>query len=278
MLIKNNLNKLTLTALLFCLTANAADDNKIYAVVNGINITKTDISIALKNQRVDFDTLKKEEQKQAIDQVIQKKILSEKALKSDIPNTKVYKDTLNLTIKGLKEELALQIWLQSISKDVTVSKEDAKKYYDDNQKLFMQPLQLNASHILVKTKKEAEKLIKKLSSSKNIKDDFKNLAIKKSTGPSGKNGGNLGWFTLEKMLPNFSKAALALEVGKITKTPVKTQYGYHVIHLNDKKESKSIAFHEVQNKINAILGQNKFKEKLDAIIKKEMSQAKIQYK
>ncbi len=278
MLIKNNLNKLTLTALLFCLTANAADDNKIYAVVNGINITKTDISIALKNQRVDFDTLKKEEQKQAIDQVIQKKILSEKALKSDIPNTKVYKDTLNLTIKGLKEELALQIWLQSISKDVTVSKEDAKKYYDDNQKLFMQPLQLNASHILVKTKKEAEKLIKKLSSSKNIKDDFKNLAIKKSTGPSGKNGGNLGWFTLEKMLPNFSKAALALEVGKITKTPVKTQYGYHVIHLNDKKESKSIAFPEVQNKINAILGQNKFKEKLDAIIKKEMSQAKIQYK
>ena len=147
-----------------------------------------------------------------------------------------------------------------------------------NQKLFMQPLQLNASHILVKTKKEAEKLIKKLSSSKNIKDDFKNLAIKKSTGPSGKNGGNLGWFTLEKMLPNFSKAALALEVGKITKTPVKTQYGYHVIHLNDKKESKSIAFPEVQNKINAILGQNKFKEKLDAIIKKEMSQAKIQYK
>jgi peptidyl-prolyl cis-trans isomerase C len=113
-------------------------------------------------------------------------------------------------------------------------------------------LEYNASHILLKTEKEAQEILGKL----NKKEDFKELAIKNSIGPSGKNGGNLNWFDLSNMVPEFSTAVMVLEEGKVSQ-PVKTKFGWHVIKLNETREKKIPDFSEVSPQIASDLRQKK---------------------
>ena len=87
------------------------------------------------------------------------------------------------------------------------------------------PSQVHAIHILVKTEQEAKDILKELNSGST----FQKLAELKSICPSGKKGGDLGWFGRGQMVPEFEKAAFALNVGQITDQPIKTQFGYHVI-------------------------------------------------
>ena len=271
---------LSLSAALVLTTSNliATDIQKVYATVNGKPITGADIAVAIKNPQVNFDTLPKEDQKNILKGLIEKKLLSGVALNSDVVNDKVYKTTLKSTIDNIKEELAMQIWMQKELKSIKISDSEAKKYYNENKSKFMQPEQYKARHILVKTKKEAEDIINKLKNSKNLKSDFAKLAKEKSTGPSGKNGGDLGWFPETRMVKEFSEATKKINVGSITKQPVKTQFGYHVIYLEDKKDKSIVSFNRVKNDIKSYLSQEKFKKNVDSVIKKESKKAKISYK
>lgn len=255
-----------------------ASNVKVYATVNGDDITSTDIALVLKDPRIQFETLPEQNKKQILNQLIERKILGVQALKTDVVNDTIYKTTLAKTVEVLKQDLALQMWMQKLSQKVVVKDEDIKKYYNDNKSQFRQPLQLKASHILVGTKDEAKKIISQLNSAKELKETFTALAKEKSTGPSGKSGGELGWFSLEKMVPEFSSAAASLKVGSITKEPVKTQFGFHIILLDDKKEATSISYEQSKDKIQQFLGQNQFKTDIDAVIKKLKAKAKIIYK
>jgi parvulin-like peptidyl-prolyl isomerase len=277
-MIKKSILSLSAALILSSSTAMALDVQKVYATVNGKAITGADIALVVKNPQVDFETLPKETQKNILKGLVDKKLLSSVALNSDVVNDKIYKSTLKSTIENIKEELAMQIWMQKEMKKTKISDSEAKKYYNDNKSRFMQPEQYKARHILVKTKKEAQDIINKLSKSKNLKSDFAKLAKEKSTGPSGKNGGDLGWFPKDRMVSQFSKATGALKRGTITKTPVKTQFGYHVIYLEDKKAPSSISFDKIKNDIKTFLVQNKFKQKVDSLIKSESKKAKIIYK
>jgi parvulin-like peptidyl-prolyl isomerase len=144
--------------------------------------------------------------------------------------------------------------------------------------MFKMPTRLKARHILVKTKREANQLISQLKNSKDLQKDFINLAKEKSIGPSGKNGGDLGWFTPEKMVPAFSNAAMNLSKGQITLTPVKTQFGYHIIYLEDKQNAKTVSFDNVKEQIKQRLASEKFNQTLKDIVQKEKEKAKIEYK
>jgi len=256
----------------------ANDDIKVYANVNGSDITNTDVALVLKDPRIKFDTLPEKDQKNLIDQLIDKKLLASRALKSNVVNTEAYKETLAKTIEVLKQDLALQLWMQDLSKEIKVKQSDVKKYYEDNKARFVKAAELKASHILLKTKKEAMDIINTLSGAKDIKKEFTALAKEKSTGPSGKIGGELGWFTKDKMVASFSKAADSLKIGTFTKTPVKTQFGYHVIYLDDKKPSSTVSYEQVKNDIKNFLGQTQLKKNIDSVIKTEKSKATITYK
>jgi len=275
---KSKILKTSIAISLITASLLAEPIEKVFATVNGNSITQTDMSIALKDQRIDYNNLSDTEKKQLLDQVIQKKLLSKKALNSDITKSDVYTKTLELTIQGLKEELALQIWMQNLSKDITVTPKEVKDYYSNNASLFVVPGKLNANHILLNTKEEAIDIIKTLSTSKNLKDDFIKLAIEKSTGPSGKDGGGLGWFSPSEMVPEFSNALASMKKNSITTTPVQTKFGFHVIYFNDKEANKTVSFDKAKGQIKAVIGQNKFKEKMDTIINNEISKAKIVYK
>lgn len=125
--------------------------------------------------------------------------------------------------------------------DSDISEEAVQAAYDKQFADYEGPEELSASHILVKEKAEAEDIIKQLGEGA----DFAELAREKSTGPSGPNGGSLGYFTQGQMVKPFEEAALALEPGSYTKEPVETQFGWHVILLNDKRRQAKPELEEV---------------------------------
>jgi hypothetical protein len=251
-----------------------AVENKIYAVVNGETITDQTISVVLKDPRIKFETLPKETQKTLLDKLIEQKLLSQNALKTDVVNDEIYKKTL----VSLTQDLALQVWMKKMSKEIKFKDSELKDFFNKNKKLFNVPVQLSAKHILVKTETEAKNIIKDLNKASNIKAKFIELAKSKSTGPSGKNGGTLGWFTLDKMVPEFSQAANSLKVGTITQNPVKTQFGFHIIYLEGKKDAKQVEFKDAQQQIKQRLGQDKFINKIQKIADNLKKKAKIEYK
>jgi len=265
---------LSIVASLVLASSSYAVDNKVYAVVNGDNITNNDISLIIRDPRVKFNTLPEKTQKDIINKLIEQKLLSQDILKSDIVKTKEYKDNLKL----IKQNLALQIWMQKEHKNLKVSDKELDAFYKTNQSKFQQPATFKANHILVKTEKEAKDIIKSLSSSKNLKDDFIKTAKTKSTGPSGVNGGDLGWFTKDKMVPEFSNATAKLSKNSITKTPVKTQFGFHIIYLDDKKDAVTIALKSVKDKIVENIKQEKIIKQLKTRASQLKKNAKIEYK
>jgi len=255
-------------------TANAVQD-KVYAVVNGEKITQQSIAIALKDPRIKLSSLPKKQRKDILERIVEQKILSQEAVKKqDVLKDKVFIKTL----KNLKQDLALQVWMQKMSKKVKVSDKEMKDFYKNNKKFFKIGTRLKAKHILVKTKQEAKTIINTLLKSSNLKSKFISLAKSKSTGPTGKNGGELGWFTLDKMVPSFSKAANALKVGTITKIPVKTQFGYHVIYLEDKKKASTTSYKDAKFQIAQQIGKEKFVKQIQKLVNKLKKKSKVVYK
>jgi peptidyl-prolyl cis-trans isomerase C len=265
---------LSIVAGLFIASSLMANDDKVYAVVNGDNITGKDLATIIRDPRVKFDDLKADQKKKVLDTLIEQKLLANRAYKTDIVKTKEYKSEL----EKFKRTLAFQIWLRDYGKEMKATDKEVKKYYDNNIYRLKTPLQLKASHILVKTEKEAQSIINELGKSKNLKADFTKLAKEKSIGPSGSNGGELGWFTKEKMVPEFSSAAEELKIGKLTQKPVKTNYGFHIIYLDDKKEAATLPYEKIKDKLKQELLQKKFADQVKKEAKELRKTAKIEYK
>jgi peptidyl-prolyl cis-trans isomerase C len=129
--------------------------------------------------------------------------------------------------------------------------------------------EVHARHILVKTKEEAEAIIKQLDGGA----DFQKLANEHTSDPSGKtNGGDLGWFGPGQMVPEFDKAAFALDVGKYTKEPVQSQFGWHVIKLEDKRVKQPPAFDDVKDQAKQAV----IRDKYFALVKQLRGAAKVE--
>jgi peptidyl-prolyl cis-trans isomerase C len=119
----------------------------------------------------------------------------------------------------------------------------------------------NARHILVKTREEAEEIIKQLDAGA----DFAELAKEKSTGPSGASGGKLGWFAPAQMVPQFSEATAKLAKGSYTEEPVETQFGWHVILLEDSRESTPPSFEEVKDRLKVLAANQQLQQHIQQI-------------
>ena len=156
----------------------------------------------------------------------------------------------------------------------TVSPEEVEQYYEENKESFNQAEQIRARHILVETEEEAKELIKQL----NAGADFGQIALEKSTDPSAKeNQGDLGYFDRNaQFVPEFKEAVFQLKVGEMTAKPVKTQFGYHIIKVEDLKPARQLSLEEVKDSISGELRSGKegaiFQEFLEGL----RSQAKIE--
>jgi peptidyl-prolyl cis-trans isomerase C len=130
--------------------------------------------------------------------------------------------------------------------------------------------QYHARHILVDSKAAAEGVIEKLKGGA----DFAKVAEKESSDGSAKQGGDLGWFSLSSMVPAFGSAVAALEKGKYTQVPVQTQYGWHVIKLEDYRTPEPPAFDQVKEQVKGFVQ----RKKLQAYLEELRKAAKIEKK
>ncbi len=253
------------------ITASSLSAASIYATVNGQDVTKSDLAVILRNPKIKFDTLPKDTKDRVIQQVIEKKLLTTKALSSGVEKTKRFKDA----IEKIKNDLALEIWMQQEFKTLKITQEDKKAYYKNNELKYKKQATLEARHILVAKEETALAIIKDLDAAQDKKAKFIELAKEKSTGPTGKKGGYLGKFAPAQMVPEFSAATAALEVGKYTVSPVKTQFGFHVILLESKSAAKTALFSEVEKKITKAVLQDKFQKHIKSIANGLRAKAKI---
>lgn len=170
----------------------------------------------------------------------------------------------------LRENLLINYAGNKVLSSVKVSNEDVKKYYEDNLDKFQQGATVNADHILVDTEDKALEILAKIEGGEMT---FGDAAKQFSSCPSGQRGGNLGDFGRGQMVPEFDTAVFELEVGEITKTPVKTQFGYHLIKLNSKSESGVMPFEDIAPQLtDMVLG-----EKRREAYEKKINQLKILY-
>ena len=262
-----------ITAMLLVGTVNAGE---VLATVNGVAINKSDIDATLKSRGISFDTLPKEQQKQILNGFIDNELLAIIAKKEGMENDAEYKKNL----ENLKKGLLVKTWMNKIYNKTLISDSEANKFYQDNKDKFIKPAQVHARHILVKSEEEAKKIIDELKKLKGeeLKNKFIELAKSKSTGPSGKNGGDLGFFGKGQMVPAFEKASFSLKKGEIFAEPVKTRYGYHIIYVEDKKDKVILPFEKVKKQIISKLREEQFTKAVKNMINEVKKDSKIDIK
>ena len=150
----------------------------------------------------------------------------------------------------ITDQMLQRTALQSeINKALT--NEAMQKRYQDMIKDAKVSDEVRARHILVNTEDEARSIIKDLEAGA----DFKSVAKAKSTGPSGANGGDLGFFGKGQMVPEFEKVAFALREGEVGESPVKTQFGWHVIKVEERRKAEAPSFKSVKRKLEMEISQ-----------------------
>ena len=263
------------SVLALSIIASSALASDILVTVNGKSITKQDAQTFVTAQapQANFADLKPEEKLMITDRLVEKQLFTELAAKEGIDK----KPEFQRNMDKIKDELLVNMWMKEQLDNAVVSDSESKEFYDKNAEKFMDKASMHARHILVDNDKSAKEIIATLKplSAEALKNKFIELAKSKSTGPSGPKGGDLGTFTKGQMVPEFSKAAWALENGQITQTPVKTQFGYHVIYLETKSEAKPMAYEAVKDKIISSLKQKQFAAKITEVAKELKSKATI---
>ena len=230
-----------LAAVLFVGTlVRAADADPVLAKVNGSEIHQSDVNLAeeeLGPSLAQMDPAAKQEN--VLSFLIDMKIIAKAAEEKKIENSEEFKKRLAFA----RDRLLMDRLLASQAK-AAISDDAMKTVYTDASKQITSEQEIHARHILVPTEDEAKKIEGELKKG----GDFAELAKKESKDPGASDGGDLGFFTKEQMVPEFSKVAFALEPGKIS-DPVKTQFGWHIIKVEEKRARKAPTFDEVKPQV-----------------------------
>jgi peptidyl-prolyl cis-trans isomerase C len=234
----------------------------IIAKVNGKEITQADMDLLIKTlgpqRAAQFQN--EEGQKQLVDELVNQELFYFDAVDTDLESSEEFQAELAIAKANILKQLNIKKTLDT----VTATEEDAKKFYEENKEKFVRPMTVTASHILVDTEEKADEIYAAIEGGK----DFAEAATEFSSCPSKERGGDLGPFGKGQMVPEFEEAAFAMEVGKVS-SPVKTQFGFHIIKLTDKTEEGTSPYEEVKAQIEqqlVIMGQNDaYFKKVDAL-------------
>ena len=241
--------------------------SNVLATVGGMPITEEDVSefLAGLGQRGQAYN-NPEGRKAVVGQLIANKLLLLDARRNLYEAEPAFKAEL----AKMRDNLLISYAADKAISAVTVSDKDAEDYYNQNKERFMTEEGVNASHILVDSEEAALKI---LADIKSGAVSFEDAARENSSCPSKENGGSLGDFERGQMVPEFDSAVFAMEVGEITDTPVKTQFGYHLIKLNSKSEAKATPLSEIKDRLEAVL----LEQKRAKAYESKINQLKILY-
>lgn len=256
----------------------------VLATVNGDEITSEEVNkVLMEGTQGRFDSLPADKQNELrqriIEGMIAQELVYDDAQRTGVLDSKDYKQELQVLMDRMKVQLAAKIWEQNQFESIKVDAKEVKAYYDANPDEFIDKEKIHARHILVKTPAEADAIIKSMKglSGDKLKNEFIAQAKSKSTGPSAAKGGDLGYFPRGQMVPSFNDAAFAMKEGSISTSPVQSQFGYHIIYIEDKKAAKKLGFDEVKNFIEQRLKMDKFKAYMEKKMNDLRSRAKINY-
>ena len=240
---------------------------KTLATVGGIAITDRDVNefIAGLGQRgMAYNT--PEGRRAVLNQIIGNKLLLLDAKRNLIEAEPAFREQLN----RLKDNLLISYAGEKLLSAVNVTEAEVKEYYEAHKSEFKSSETVNASHILVDSEEKAVAIYGEISSGAK---SFEDAAMEYSSCPSKESGGNLGDFGRGQMVPEFDTAVFSMEVGEITSTPVKTQFGYHLIKLNSKGEAKEMSYDEIKDELRSgLLGEKRHKA-----YESKINQLKIMY-
>jgi len=221
-----------------------ADDNPVVAKVNGSEIRQSDVTAAeadLGPSLAQMDPATRHEN--VVTFLIDLKLVSKEAETKKLQDTPEFKQKLAFA----RDRLLMDALLAQQGK-AAVTDEALKKVYDEAAKEISGEEEVHARHILVDTEAEAKEIEAELKKGA----DFAELAKKKSKDPGASDGGDLGFFTKDQMVPEFSAAAFALKPGQIS-DPVKTQFGWHIIKVEEKRPRKPPPFDQVKPQLEAFV-------------------------
>jgi peptidyl-prolyl cis-trans isomerase C len=237
-----------------------AQEDAVVAKVGNIEIHQSDLDTAMANLSQQYQQLPEDQKKvAALSQVIDIKLVAKKAEDAGLQNSEDFKKR----IAFLQERELHNAFLRT--QFDALKPEEVKARYDKEVAAMPKEEEVHARHILVKTEEEAKEIIKQLDAGK----DFIELAKEKSEDTSKSDGGDLGYFAKGRMVPEFEQVAFTLEKGTYTKTPVKSQFGFHVIKVEDKRDAQPPAFDQVEPQVRQIVMQEKYSSIIDEAKKEQ---------
>jgi peptidyl-prolyl cis-trans isomerase C len=233
-------------------TATKKED-KTVAVVNGHEIKVSEVEMAAEDILGQLpDIPPKLRYPYIVEYLVERHLLAQAAVKEGIADSDEYKRRLALyQAKALRDAYFAQTIVP------TVTEEEMKKAYDTESAKVVQTERVRARHILVASEQEAKQIRARLDKG----EKFEDLAKQYSLDGSKEYGGDLGYFTAPEMVPEFSKAAFALKPGEVSQ-PVKTDFGWHIIKLEDRKMGGAQPYDQVKTAIRNILLRKKTQEKI----------------
>ena len=242
-------------------------ENKILAKVGGITVSESEVNemiASLRQRGQNYDNAQGREM--ILEQLISNKLLLLDAKK----NMYEYNAEFKAQMEKVKEDMLISFAMAKTFEAVKpATEEEIQKFYEENKSNFISGESVNASHILVDSEELANELLEKISKGEI---SFEDAARENSSCPSSENGGSLGEFTRGQMVPEFDEAAFSMVAGEV-KGPVKTQYGYHLIKVNSKNESKTYELDEIKDQIVGMVN----KEKQQNAYQRKINQLKLLY-
>lgn len=228
-------------------------NDTVLAVAAGHTITEQELNNLIANyppeQQVYFSNPNAKDE--LLEQLIGFHLFSALAEEQKIKESKAYRETLT----KMEQELASHMAATGVIERVTVDDSEAEAYFDAHPAQFQAGEQVKASHILVDSEEEAKKAAEEIAAGKAFSD----AAREYSTCPSKEKGGDLGYFGKGQMVPEFERAAFGAQAGE-TVGPVQTQFGYHLIRVEDKKQEEGVRFSDIKEQLKEKLLQQKKQE------------------
>lgn len=205
----------------------------------------------------DYDSFDDNVKLEILKNIARERLVLERAYDKNIDHT----DAVKEQVENLKKQVVIQEYLKSMMDDL-IPEKDIKKQYETLKEKFVGKEEVKASHILVESEDEAKAIAKQLKDGADFAELAKEKSIDKA---SGAKGGDLGYFTKERMVPTFAEAAFKADEGEVT-APVKSDFGWHIIKVEDKRPVEAPKYEEVRERIQQTMANDAIERYLNTLV------------